>query len=71
MTNISRFLRSILLCAFLLALAPGLARAADGQASDDIAHFLAGLPPSANSPLMGLTNDAAWKKHAEIFNADW
>jgi hypothetical protein len=71
MTSISGFLRSIFLFAFLLALAPGLARAADGQAADDIAHFLAGLPPSANSPLMSLTNDAAWKKHAELFNADW
>ncbi len=71
MTKMNVFLRSIFLCAFLLALAPGLARSADGQASDDIAHFLAGLPPSANSPLASLTSDAAWKKHSEAFNADW
>ncbi len=71
MTKIKGYLRFIFLSALLLALAPGLVRAADGQTADDIAHFLAGLPPSANSPLMSLTNDAAWKKHAEIFNADW
>ena len=70
MTKMNVVIRSIFLCT-LLALAPGLARAADGQSSDDIAHFLAGLPPSANSPLAGLTNDAAWKKHAEVFAADW
>ena len=70
MTKMTVVIRSIFLCAFF-ALAPGLVRAADGQASDDIAHFLAGLPPSANSPLAGLTNDAAWKKHADVFNADW
>ncbi len=71
MTRVNAILRSFFLCALLAVLAPGLTRAADGQAADDIAHFLAGLPPSANSPLSGLTNDAAWKKHAEIFNADW
>ena len=70
MTKMNVVLRSILLCAFV-ALAPGLVRAADGQASDDIARFLAGLPPSANSPIAGLTSDAAWQKHSEVFNADW
>ncbi len=71
MTKMNVFLRSFFLCAALLAFAPGLARAADGQASDDIAHFLAGLQPSANSPLASLTSDAAWKKHAEVFASDW
>ncbi len=70
MTKMNLVIRSIFLCAFL-TLAPGLVRAADGQSSDDIAHFLAGLPPSANSPLAGLMNDAAWKKHADVFNVDW
>lgn len=71
MTRANAILRSFFLCALFIALAPGLLRAADGQASDDIARFLAGLPPSANSPLSSLTSDAAWKKHAEIFNSDW
>ena len=71
MTKMNVFLRSFFVCAFLFALTPGLVRAADDQASDDIAHFLAGLPPSANSPLASLTNDAAWKTHAGVFNTDW
>ncbi len=71
MTKAAILLRSLVLSAFLIALAPGLARAADGQAADDIAHFLAGLPPSANSPLASLTKDPAWKKHAEVFESDW
>jgi hypothetical protein len=70
MTEFHSLLR-FLLCAFLLVTAPSMLRAADGQASDDIAHFLAGMPPSQSSPLAGLTNDASWKKHAGVFNADW
>jgi hypothetical protein len=71
MTKIHSLLRYFFLCAALLVTAPAMLRAADGQASDDIAHFLAGLPPSETSPLAALTNDPTWKKHAEIFTADW
>ena len=70
MSKVNVFFRSAILGALLL-FAPGLARAADGQAATDIARFLAGLPPSANSPLSNLTNEPAWKKYAETFNADW
>jgi hypothetical protein len=55
----------------LLLLTPGALKAADGQTADDIARFLAGLPPSANSPLTALTADGAWKKHAEYFDSAW
>jgi hypothetical protein len=71
MPKINSLLRFLVLSALLIVAAPAMLRAADGQASDDIAHVLAGLPPSANSPLAGLTNDPGWKKHAEIFKADW
>ena len=71
MTRLNAILRSFFVCALLVVLAPGLLRAADGREADDIAHFLAGFQPSANSPLSALTNDAAWKKHVEVFNADW
>jgi hypothetical protein len=71
MTRINTLLRSVFLCAILLMAAPAALLAADGRASDDIAHFLAGLPVSETSPLAALTNDPAWKKHAEIFKADW
>ncbi len=71
MKKINSLLRFVFFCALLLVAGPTMLRAADGQAADDIAHFLAGLPPSANSPLSALTNDPAWKKHAETLQADW
>ncbi len=37
--------------------------------ADDAARFLAGMQPSADSPLMPLTRDAAWQHHAKFFDA--
>ena len=53
--------------AMILAASPG-ARAAETVTADDTARFLAGLPPSADSPLMPLTRDAAWQHHARFFD---
>jgi hypothetical protein len=50
----------------LAAMAP--ARAADTVTADDTARFLAGMQPSVNSPLMPLTNDPAWQRHARFFD---
>ncbi|WP_024516895.1 hypothetical protein [Bradyrhizobium sp. Tv2a-2] len=50
----------------LLALAIP-ARAADVTV-DDTARFLAGMQPSADSPLMPLTRDPAWQHHARFFD---
>jgi len=36
--------------------------------ADDTARFLAGLQPSADSPLMPLTRDPAWQRHAKFFD---
>jgi hypothetical protein len=44
------------------------ARAAETVTADDTARFLAGLPPSADSPLTPLTGDAAWQRHAKFFD---
>ena len=52
---------------FLAAAAP--ARAADTVTADDTARFLAGMPPSADSPLTPLTRDPAWQHHAKFFDA--
>jgi hypothetical protein len=52
---------------FLLAAAP--ARAADPVTADDTARFLAGLPPSAQSPLTALTKEPSWQRHARFFDA--
>jgi hypothetical protein len=44
------------------------ARAADSVTADDTARFLAGMQPSADSPLMPLTRDPAWQHHARFFD---
>jgi len=49
--------------------AAGPARAADSATADDTARFLAGMPPSAESPLTPLTKDPAWQRHAKFFDA--
>jgi hypothetical protein len=54
----------------MLILGLGAVRA-DEATADDIARFLAGLPPSENSPLAPLTKEAAWKQHEKFFDSDW
>ncbi len=54
--------------AFILSAAPGFAAT---STPDDAAHILAGLPPSANSPLAHVAEDAGWKRHAAFFNTAW
>ncbi|WP_024510639.1 hypothetical protein [Bradyrhizobium sp. ARR65] len=36
--------------------------------ADDTARFLAGMQPSADSPLVSLTNDPVWQRHAKFFD---
>jgi hypothetical protein len=52
---------------FLAAAAPG--RAEETVTVDDTARFLAGMAPSAGSPLTPLTKDPAWQHHARFFDA--
>jgi hypothetical protein len=57
-----------LVAAFLFAaVSPG--RAADAATIDDTAKFLAGMMPSADSPLMPLTKDPSWQRHAKFFDS--
>jgi hypothetical protein len=51
----------------LAAMPPG--RAADSVTADDTARFLAGMPPSAESPLTALTKDPAWQHHARFLDS--
>jgi hypothetical protein len=44
------------------------ARAADTATVDDTARFLAGLTPSDGSPLLPLTKDPSWQRHAKFFD---
>lgn len=53
--------------ALLLAGALGAAHAAEVTA-DDTAKFIAGMMPSADSPLIALTKDPAWQRHARFFD---
>jgi hypothetical protein len=56
-----------LLGLFLLSVAP--ASSAETATPDDTARFLAGLPPSPDSPLTPLIRDPSWQRHANYFNA--
>jgi hypothetical protein len=40
----------------------------DPVSVNDTARFLAGLPPSAESPLTPLTKDPSWQRHARFFD---
>jgi hypothetical protein len=53
----------------LILMAAFPARAADSASIDDTARFLAGMPPSPDSPLAPLTKDPAWQHHARSFDA--
>jgi hypothetical protein len=48
--------------------AVAFAHAADAVSADDTARFLAGMPPSAESPLTPLTRDPSWQRHAKFFD---
>ncbi len=38
---------------------------------NDVARFLAGLPPSENSPLAGPTRERTWQRHAASMDSAW
>ena len=67
-------LKNIVVALLLAAAALGLlaaaapARAADPPTADDSGRFLAGMQPSAQSPLAALTKDPAWQRHARFFD---
>ena len=44
-------------------------RAAETVTANDTARFLAGMPPSAESPLTPLTKDPAWQHHARFLDS--
>jgi hypothetical protein len=54
--------------ASLILVGAGAVRAADTATVDDTARFLAGMMPSEGSPLLPLTKDPAWQRHARFFD---
>ena len=66
--NMLHSLRIATLAAVMLfaAMLPGRA---DTATADDTARFLAGMMPSADSPLTPLTTDPGWQRHARFFDS--
>jgi hypothetical protein len=54
--------------ALMLMLSTARAQSSEGSTADGTARFLAGLPPSSNSPLAVLTKNSAWLSHARHFD---
>ncbi len=52
-----------------LLVAAAMPARAEAVTANDTARFLAGLPPSADSPLMPLTQDSTWQHHAKFFDS--
>jgi hypothetical protein len=46
-------------------------RAEDTASANDMARFLAGLPPAADSALAQFTREASWQQHARYFDNAW
>jgi hypothetical protein len=66
--NMRSPLKGATLAIALLFVAAFPVRAADTVTSDDTAKFLAGMMPSADSPLAPLTRDPSWQRHAKFFD---
>ena len=47
------------------------AACASTASPDDVARFMAGLPPKPDSSLAPLAKAPAWQRHAEAFNSAW
>jgi hypothetical protein len=54
--------------ALLMLACTGFAGAAEIASANDTARFLAGMQPSAGSPLAPLTESPAWQRHARFFD---
>ena len=56
--------------AVMVAMSQGAAFA-QGASPDDVAKFLAGMPPSAGSPVAALTRNPGWQRHSKWFESNW
>jgi hypothetical protein len=60
---------AVAIFALLFSLAPSLAL--ELPSVNDTARFLAGMKPSADSPLARLTKEGGWVRHARTMDAAW
>ncbi|SDJ90748.1 hypothetical protein SAMN05444171_0436 [Bradyrhizobium lablabi] len=67
--NMMPSVRVATLVAAVLFAAVAPVRAAETATVDDTAKFLAGMMPSADSPLVPLTRDPGWQRHAKFFDS--
>ena len=67
--NMIPYVRVAMLLAAVAVAAILPARAAETATADDTAKFLAGMMPSADSPLMALTKEPGWQRHAKFFDS--
>lgn len=65
---LARFAGFVLAAVIVLATP---ARAAETASANDMARFLAGLPPAADSALAQFTGEPAWRGHARYFDTAW
>src|ERR1700755_2496350 len=63
-----RAMKMAALAASLILVTVCGARAADTATVDDTARFLAGMMPSEGSPLLPMTKDPSWQRHAKFFD---
>jgi hypothetical protein len=71
MNRTPRLARTSLLALAMIMTLAGAAAAVGSASPDDTARLLAGMPPSAQSPLAGFTRDASWQRHARTFDKAW
>jgi hypothetical protein len=64
-------MKAAAIVAGVLFFAARAACAAESASANDTARFLAGLPPSTESPLDSLSREPSWQQHAKFFNSAW
>jgi hypothetical protein len=65
----ARIMKAAVVAASLFVIAPANAGMTDSASPNDTARVLAGLRPSAGSPLVSLTQDGSWQQHASRFDS--
>ncbi|HWX57581.1 hypothetical protein [Bradyrhizobium sp.] len=68
MRHVPKLVPKLALAAGLVLLLVTARASAEVVTADDTARFLAGMQPSANSPLAPLTSAPAWQRHARFFD---
>lgn len=69
--RVTGIIASLAVIAGLLLTPLSGSKAAPRTSANDTARYLAGLIPSKTSPLIGLTRDRAWARHAKIMDQAW